>query len=47
MRNLKEFAKVYQRWEISGLSMKYFCSNEVINETRFYYWQKKLKRTLA
>ena len=28
--------------EGSGLKVSDFCGNEVINEAKFYYWQKKL-----
>lgn len=42
MLNLKAFESIYSRYESSGLKVRDFCANEVINETQFYYWQKKL-----
>lgn len=43
MWNLKEFASIYSRYKSSGLKVRDFCANEVINEAKFYYWQKKLR----
>ena len=43
MWNLKEFESIYSRYESSGLKVRDFCTNEVINEAKFYYWQKKLR----
>lgn len=43
MWNLKEFESIYSRYESSGLKVRDFCANEVINEAKFYYWQKKLR----
>ncbi len=43
MWNQKEFESVYDRYKLSGLSVKDFCANEGIYASRFYYWQKKLK----
>lgn len=40
MWNLKEFESIYFRYESSGLKVRDFCANEVINEAKFYYWQK-------
>ncbi|WP_431424299.1 IS66 family insertion sequence element accessory protein TnpA [Bacteroides hominis] len=34
---------MYSRYESSGLKVRDFCTNEVINEAKFYYWQKKLR----
>ena len=45
MWNLKSFALVYSRYESSGLKVRDFCANEVINEAKFYYWQKKLRES--
>ncbi len=42
MWNLKEFESIYSRYESSGLKVRDYCANEVINEAKFYYWQKKL-----
>ncbi|NLB23518.1 MAG: hypothetical protein GX833_09775 [Clostridium sp.] len=43
MWNQKEFESVYDRYKLSGLPVKDFCINEGIYQSRFYYWQKKLK----
>ncbi|MCE8466834.1 IS66 family insertion sequence element accessory protein TnpA [Bacteroides nordii] len=43
MWNLKEFESIYSRYESSGLKVRDFCANELINEAKFYYWQKKLR----
>ena len=43
MWNLKSFEVIYSRYERSGLKVRDFCANEVINEAKFYYWQKKLR----
>jgi len=44
MLNLKEFQLIYSRYQSSGLKVCDFCANEVINEAKFYYWQKKLRK---
>lgn len=43
MMDEKKFIKLYQRQKESGLTVKEFCSNEIIAPATFYYWQKKLK----
>ena len=45
MWNLKAFELIYSRYESSGLKVRDFCANEVINEAKFYYWQKKLRES--
>ena len=45
MWNLKAFEIIYSRYESSGLKVRDFCANEVINEAKFYYWQKKLRES--
>lgn len=45
MWNLKVFELIYSRYESSGLKVRDFCANEVINEAKFYYWQKKLRES--
>lgn len=45
MWNLKTFELIYSRYESSGLKVRDFCANEVINEAKFYYWQKKLRES--
>lgn len=39
----KKFIDIYERQKESGLTVKEFCSNEIIAPATFYYWQKKLK----
>ena len=39
----KKFVELYQRQKESGLTVKEFCSNEIIAPSTFYYWQKKIK----
>lgn len=41
-----DFKEIYSRFLSSGLSVKDFCYNEDLLESRFYYWQKKLKSVL-
>lgn len=40
----KKFLELYQRQKESGLTVRDFCSNEIIAPSTFYYWQKKLKQ---
>ena len=37
-----KFLEIYHRQQESGLSVKEFCTNEVMKESTFYYWRKKL-----
>jgi len=46
MWNEKKFKEVYAYWQSCGLSIPAFCSNEGINESRFYYWKNKLQHSL-
>ena len=43
MWNQKEFESVYDRYKLSGLPVIDLCINEGIYQSRFYYWQKKLR----
>lgn len=43
MLDEKKFIELYQRHKDSGLSVKDFCSNELIAPSTYYYWKKKLK----
>jgi hypothetical protein len=43
MWHIKQFEEVYTRYKSSQLSIKDFCYNEGILESRFYYWQRKLR----
>ena len=41
-----QFKEIYARYESSGLTIRSFCMNEGINESKFYYWKKRLQRLL-
>lgn len=43
MWNLQSLELIYIHYESSGLKVRGFCANEVINEAKFYYWQKKFR----
>ena len=42
MWTIQQFELVYDRFQSSGLSVKDFCENECILQSKFYYWKKKL-----
>jgi hypothetical protein len=46
MLNEKKFGEIYQYYLESGLTIRNFCSNQHINEAKFYYWQRRLKNVL-
>ena len=46
MLNEKKFSEIYQYYLESGLTIRNFCSNQHINEAKFYYWQRRLKNVL-
>jgi len=39
-----QFKEIYSRYQSSGLTIRSFCMNEGINESKFYYWKKRLQR---
>lgn len=41
MINESNFQEVFVRFQESGLTIKDFCSNELIAPSTFYYWRKK------
>ena len=43
MWTIKQFETVYDRYRSSGLRVKEFCRNECILESKFYYWQRRLR----
>jgi hypothetical protein len=43
MWTLKQFETIFDRYHSSGLSLKDFCQNECILESKFFYWQRKLR----
>ena len=46
MYNEKRFRAIYDEFLGSGLTIRDFCSNQHMNEAKFYYWQNKLKGQL-
>jgi len=46
MWNLKQFKDIYARYQSSGLHVDEFCRNECIVRSRFYYWQRKLRKSV-
>lgn len=47
MWNLKQFKDIYSRYQSSGLQVEEFCRNECIVRSRFYYWQRKLRKSVV
>ena len=45
MWNLKQFKDIYARYRSSGLQVEEFCRNECIVRSKFYYWQRKLRKS--
>ena len=41
---LDYFKILYEQYTTSGVSVRAFCREQGINENRFYYWIKTLKR---
>ena len=41
-----QFKEIYVRYQSSGLTIRSFCTNEGINESKFYYWKKRLQPLL-
>lgn len=39
----KKFIELYEQQKESGLTVKEFCSNQIIAPSTFYHWQKKLR----
>jgi len=39
----RQFKDIYNRYQSSGLTIRSFCTNEGINEAKFYYWKKRLQ----
>jgi hypothetical protein len=46
MLNEKQFRAIYNEFLESGMTIRDFCSNQQMNEAKFYYWQNKLKGVL-
>ena len=41
-----QFKEIYARYQSSGLSVRSFCFNEGLSETKFYYWKRHLRHLL-
>lgn len=41
----KRFEDIYSRQQESGLTIKDFCSNEGINQSKFYYWLRRIRQS--
>lgn len=48
MKNLTldEFKKIHRDWKSTGLSIRDYCNNTGFEESKFYYWRKKLADTM-
>ena len=48
MKNLtlEEFKRIHEEWKSTGLSIRDYCHNTGFEESRFYYWRKKLTETM-
>lgn len=47
MWKIDDFRPIYQRFLESGKSVRKFCSDEGIEEGRFYHWQAKVRTEAA
>ena len=46
MLNIEKFRSIYNEFQESGLTIRDYCSNQQMNEAKFYYWKNKLKDQL-
>ncbi len=42
--NMDRFREIYAEWQSSGQSVKTFTQALGLDDSKFYYWQKKLKQ---
>ena len=40
---IEQFRQIYDDWKQSGLSVKQYCENIGLTESRFYYWMIKIQ----
>lgn len=40
--SIDEFKTIHQDWKQSGLSVREYCNNIGMRESKFYYWKQKL-----
>jgi hypothetical protein len=41
------FKAIYDDYLESGLNVRAYCTNQKMNESKFYYWQRQLKTRLS
>lgn len=46
-QTIDQFRELYNEWKSSHLCVRSFCRNMGINESRFYYWKKKIESPSA
>jgi hypothetical protein len=46
MLNSRQFTVIYNEYLESGLTVRGYCANHQITESKFFYWQNKLKSQL-
>lgn len=39
---IEEFRRIFADWQNSGLTIRRYCCNTGMHESRFYYWKKRL-----
>lgn len=42
-QTIEQFRELYNEWKSSRLTVRSFCRDMGINESRFYYWKKKIE----
>lgn len=47
MLTKQAFKVIYDDYLESGLSIRSYCSNQRMNEAKFYYWQRRMKSELS
>lgn len=49
MKNLtlEAFKKIHEEWKSTGLSIRDYCYNTGFDESKFYYWRKKLAESMV
>lgn len=47
MLNEKKFLTIYDDFKTSGLTVRDYCSNQGMNEAKFYYWKQKIKNKVS
>ena len=47
MWTINDFKAIYQEFLASGKTVRQYCADTEIPESRFYHWQSKLRREVA